>query len=60
MTDIVKINFSFEEAAKYLGVSVSTVKRLRVNGELKCLKLGDRALFRKARLNELLERKEAA
>ena len=60
MTDTTKINFSFEEAAKYLGVSVSTVKRLRVNGELKCSKLGDRVLFRKARLDELLERKEAA
>ena len=60
MSTIIKINFSFEEAAKYLGVSVSTVKRLRVNGELKCSKLGDRVLFRKARLDELLERKEAA
>lgn len=60
MTEINKINFSFEEAAKYLGVSVSSVKRLRENGELKCSKLGNRVLFRKARLDELLERKEAA
>lgn len=60
MTKIVKINFSFEEAAKYLGVSVSSVKRLRENGELKCSKLGNRVLFRKSRLDELLESKEAA
>ena len=60
MTTIIKINFSFEEAAKYLGVSVSSVKRLRENGELKCSRLGKRVLFRKARLDELLESKEAA
>jgi excisionase family DNA binding protein len=60
MTEINKINFSFEEAAKYLGVSVSSVKRLRENGELKCSRLGKRVLFRKARLDELLESKEAA
>jgi len=60
MATIIKINFSFEEAAKYLGVSVSSVKRLRENGELKCSKLGNRVLFRKSRLDELLESKEAA
>ena len=60
MTEINKINFSLEEAAKYLGVSVSSVKRLRENGELKCSRLGKRVLFRKARLDELLESKEAA
>jgi excisionase family DNA binding protein len=60
MTEINKINFSFEEAAKYLGVSVSSVKRLRENGEIKCSRLGKRVLFRKARLDELLESKEAA
>lgn len=60
MTEINKINFSFEEAAEYLGVSVSSVKRLRENGELKCSRLGKRVLFRKARLDELLESKEAA
>ena len=60
MTEINKINFSFEEAAKYLGVSVSSIKRLRENGELKCSRLGKRVLFRKARLDELLESKEAA
>ena len=60
MATIIKINFSFEEAAKYLCVSVSSVKRLRENGELKCSKLGNRVLFRKARLDELLESKEAA
>ena len=32
MTKIVKINFSFEESARYLGVSVSSVKRLREKG----------------------------
>ncbi len=60
MTKIIKTNFSFEEAAKYLGVSESSVKRLRENGELKCSKLGSRVLFRKARLDELLESKEVA
>lgn len=43
-------------AAKYLGVSVTTLWRLRKTGEIKIVRIGKRANVRKADLDAFVQR----
>jgi excisionase family DNA binding protein len=44
-----------EEAATYLNISKHTVRKWRSQGRLPYIPLGDRILFRRADLDELVE-----
>ncbi|MGB7069659.1 MAG: helix-turn-helix domain-containing protein [Pyrinomonadaceae bacterium] len=43
-------------AAKYLGVSVTSYWRLRKSGEIKIVRIGNKANVRKSDLDEFIER----
>lgn len=49
--------YSREEAAEYLGVSVSTLDRLIDQGELPVLRIGRRVLLRESVLERYCQRK---
>lgn len=51
-----KITFNIQEAAEIMGISKSLAYRLASNGEIPCMKLGNRILIPKARLYEFIQK----
>jgi len=48
-----------EGAAKLLGVSVSTIKRLVKSGRLRCARIGSRMMFSASALSDFIQSAEA-
>lgn len=48
--------FSVDAAAKYIGISRAGMWRLLKAGELQCVRIGGRTLFRRVDLDAFLER----
>jgi len=46
---------SYAEAARYLGISLNTIQRLKVSGELRHVPVGRLVRFRKVDLDDYLD-----
>lgn len=57
MTDIKPATLTEEQAAIYLGIGVDLLRRLRKDGELPHVRLGDRIVYYPPSLDDFLRRK---
>lgn len=55
--DITPATLTEEQAAAYLGIGVDLLRRLRNDGELPHIRLGDRVVYYPPSLDEYLRRK---
>lgn len=49
---------NIKEAAKFLGVGITTIRRMAVSGEIPCFKMGNRWKFNPAALKKWAEEEE--
>lgn len=57
MTDITPATLTEEQAAVYLGIGVDLLRRLRRDGEMPHIRLGDRVVYYPPSLDDYLRRK---
>jgi excisionase family DNA binding protein len=57
MTPISPVTLTEEQAAVYLGIGVDLMRRLRKDGELPHVRLGDRVVYYPPALDEYLRQK---
>lgn len=59
MTQISPVTLTEDQAAMYLGIGVDLIRRLRKEGELPHVRLGDRVVYFPPALDEYLRQKSA-